>query len=633
MSNETRKMPQGKRMQFGPKEPINFDTVKRLLKYTLKGYKVQYIIVLICIVISSIAGVIGQVLFGKLIDDCITPLLLTDNPVYDSLIRILTIMGGIYAVGIICNYINQRIMITVTQSVLKKIRNDMFSHMQTLPISYFDNNSYGDIMSRYTNDTDSLRQMISQSIPNCVSSAITILSAFVSMIFLSLPLTLVFVLGVLVMLLSSKNIMKNASTYFVKQQESIGALDGFIEEMIDGVKVVKVFTHEKETNRDFDKLNKELCDNMTNANKYANTLMPIVHNIGNIIYVIIAIVGALIAINYPNFLTLGAIASFLTLTRSVINPINQVSQQINSIIMALAGGTRIFNLLDQKKETDEGKIKLVNADYKDGVLVESKDETSIWAWKKPNNELVLLQGDVRFNNVDFSYIENKQILFDISLYAKPGQKIAFVGATGAGKTTITNLLNRFYDIQSGTITYDGIDIKDIKKDSLRQSIGIVLQDINLFTGTIKDNIKYGKLDATDEEVINAARIANADTFINMLPKGYDTEITGNGANLSQGQRQLLAIARAAIANPPVMILDEATSSIDTRTEKIVQSGMDKLMYGRTVFVIAHRLSTIRNSKAIMVLDHGKIIERGEHDYLLSQKGEYYELYTGKVELE
>lgn len=633
MSNETRKMPQGKRMQFGPKEPINFDTVKRLLKYTLKGYKVQYIIVLICIVISSIAGVIGQVLFGKLIDDCITPLLLTDNPVYDSLIRILTIMGGIYAVGIICNYINQRIMITVTQSVLKKIRNDMFSHMQTLPISYFDNNSYGDIMSRYTNDTDSLRQMISQSIPNCVSSAITILSAFVSMILLSLPLTLVFVLGVLVMLLSSKNIMKNASTYFVKQQESIGALDGFIEEMIDGVKVVKVFTHEKETNRDFDKLNKELCDNMTNANKYANTLMPIVHNIGNIIYVIIAIVGALIAINYPNFLTLGAIASFLTLTRSVINPINQVSQQINSIIMALAGGTRIFNLLDQKKETDEGKIKLVNADYKDGVLVESKDETSIWAWKKPNNELVLLQGDVRFNNVDFSYIENKQILFDISLYAKPGQKIAFVGATGAGKTTITNLLNRFYDIQSGTITYDGIDIKDIKKDSLRQSIGIVLQDINLFTGTIKDNIKYGKLDATDEEVINAARIANADTFINMLPKGYDTEITGNGANLSQGQRQLLAIARAAIANPPVMILDEATSSIDTRTEKIVQSGMDKLMYGRTVFVIAHRLSTIRNSKAIMVLDHGKIIERGEHDYLLSQKGEYYELYTGKVELE
>ena len=434
------------------------------------------------------------------------------------------------------------------------------------------------------------------------------------------------------MLISSKGIMKNASKYFVSQQESIGALDGYIEEMIDGVKVVKVFTHEKESNLEFDKLNKKLCENMTNANKYANTLMPVVHNIGNVIYVIIAVFGGIIAIKY-GVLTLGAIASFLTLTRGIINPINQVTQQINSIIMALAGATRIFNLLDQKSEIDEGKVKLVNVSNVDGKLLETKNITNTWAWKYPDGKLVLLEGDVRFNNVSFGYKEDKIVLHNISLYAKPGQKIAFVGSTGAGKTTITNLINRFYDIKEGTITYDGININKIEKDSLRKSIGIVLQDINLFTGTIKDNIKYGKLDATDEEVITAARIANADSFIRMLPNGYDTEITNNGANLSQGQRQLLAIARALIANPPVMILDEATSSIDTRTEKLVQNSMDKLMEGRTVFVIAHRLSTIRNSKAIMVLEHGKIIERGEHDYLLEQKGKYYELYTGKLELE
>lgn len=621
-----------RRMNFGPREKINKDTVKRLLKLIFKDYKIHYIFVILSIIISSITGVIGQLFLGKLIDDYITPLLLENNPVFDGLIRALSIMAGIYLFGIICNYIGQRIMIVVSQGTLKKIRCDMFHHMQTLPISYFDDNSYGDIMSRYTNDTDTLRQMISQSIPNAFSSIITIISSLISMIVLNIPLTIIFVIGVFIMLISSKGIMKNASKYFVLQQESIGALDGYIEEMIDGVKVVKVFTHEKESNDDFDKLNKKLCENMTNANKYANTLMPVVHNIGNVIYVIIAILGGVIAINY-GVLTLGAIASFLTLTRGIINPINQVTQQINSIIMALAGATRIFALLDQKKEIDEGEVKLVNVSNVDGKLLETKNITNTWAWKYPNGKLVLLEGDVRLNNVSFGYKEDKTVLHDISLYAKPGQKIAFVGSTGAGKTTITNLINRFYDIKEGTITYDGINIKEIEKDSLRKSIGIVLQDINLFTGTIKDNIKYGKLDATDEEVITAARIANADSFIRMLPNGYDTEITGNGANLSQGQRQLLAIARALIANPPVMILDEATSSIDTRTEKLVQNSMDKLMEGRTVFVIAHRLSTIRNSKAIMVLEHGKIIERGEHDYLLEQKGKYYELYTGKLELE
>ena len=629
--SEPKKMP-NRRMNFSPREKINPNTIKRLLKLIFKGYKIHYIIVILCIIISSITGVIGQLFLGRLIDNYITPLMLENNPVFDGLLRALLIMAGIYLFGIICNYISQRIMIVVSQGTLKKIRCDMFHHMQTLPISYFDENPYGDIMSRYTNDTDTLRQMISQSIPNSFASLITIVSSLVSMFILNIPLTLIFLLGVFIMMLSSKEIMKNASKYFVKQQESIGALDGYIEEMIDGVKVVKVFTHEKESNQEFDKLNKELCDNMTTANKYANTLMPVVHNIGNVIYVVIAILGGIIAINY-GVLTLGAIASFLTLTRGIINPINQVTQQINSIIMALAGATRIFNLLDQKSEVDEGKVKLVNVSKVNDKLIETKNITNTWAWKYPDGKLVLLEGDVRLKDVTFGYEEDKIVLHGISLYAKPGQKIAFVGSTGAGKTTITNLINRFYDVKEGTITYDGIDIKDIEKESLRKSIGIVLQDINLFTGTIKENIKYGKLDATDEEVISAARIANADSFIRMLPNGYDTEITGNGANLSQGQRQLLAIARALIANPPVMILDEATSSIDTRTEKLVQSSMDKLMEGRTVFVIAHRLSTIRNSKAIMVLEHGKIIERGEHEYLLNQKGKYYELYTGKLELE
>ena len=629
--SEPKKMP-NRRMDFSPREKINPNTIKRLLKLIFKDYKIHYIIVILCIIISSITGVIGQLFLGRLIDNYITPLMLENNPVFDGLLRALFIMAGIYLFGIICNYISQRIMIIVSQGTLKKIRCDMFHHMQTLPISYFDENPYGDIMSRYTNDTDTLRQMISQSIPNSFASFITIISSLISMFILNIPLTLIFLLGVFIMMLSSKGIMKNASKYFVKQQESIGVLDGYIEEMIDGVKVVKVFTHEKESNQEFDKLNKELCDNMTTANKYANTLMPVVHNIGNVIYVVIAILGGIIAINY-GVLTLGAIASFLTLTRGIINPINQVTQQINSIIMALAGATRIFNLLDQKSEVDEGKVKLVNVSKVNDKLIETKNITNTWAWKYPDGKLVLLEGDVRLKDVTFGYEEDKIVLHDISLYAKPGQKIAFVGSTGAGKTTITNLINRFYDVKEGTITYDGIDIKDIEKESLRKSIGIVLQDINLFTGTIKENIKYGKLDATDEEVITAARISNADSFIRMLPNGYDTEITGNGANLSQGQRQLLAIARALIANPPVMILDEATSSIDTRTEKLVQSSMDKLMEGRTVFVIAHRLSTIRNSKAIMVLEHGKIIERGEHEYLLNQKGKYYELYTGKLELE
>lgn len=617
---------------FGKKQKINKNTVKRLFDIIMSKHKIWLLVVFICIIVSGIASVSGQLFLQSLIDDYISPLLLEENPVFTNLLKALFGIGFVYLIGVVSTFISNRLLVNISQGVLKDIRNQMFSHMQTLPISYFDNNTHGDIMSHYTNDTDTLMQMISQSLPNLVSSIITIIAVLFGMLHLSIILTLIVIIGVIVMLIVSKNVASKAGKYFVEQQDSLGKLNGYIEEMIDGVKVVKVFTHEEIAKKDFDKVNSLLCENATKANIHANTLMPIMHNIGNVVYVIIAIVGGLLAINNKG-LTLGAIASFLSLSKSFMNPIGMMAGQVNSIIVALAGASRIFSLMDEKSEENDGKIKLVYATLKDNELVESNNYTGCWAWKLSNKELIELKGDVRFNDVTFGYNSDKMVLKDINLYAKPGQKIAFVGATGAGKTTITNLINRFYDINEGSITYDGINIKDINKKDLRKSLGIVLQDTNLFTGTIMENIKYGNHKATFEEVINAAKLANADSFINLLPDGYNTVLKGNGSNLSQGQRQLLAIARSALLNPPVMILDEATSSIDTRTEKIVQDGMDKLMENRTVFVIAHRLSTVRNSKAIMVLENGKIIERGEHEQLLEQKGKYYELYTGAFELE
>lgn len=617
---------------FGKKQKINKNTVKRLFDIIMSKHKIWLLVVFICIIISGIASVSGQLFLQSLIDDYISPLLLEENPVFTNLLKALFGIGFVYLIGVVSTFISNRLLVNISQGVLKDIRNQMFSHMQTLPISYFDNNTHGDIMSHYTNDTDTLMQMISQSLPNLVSSIITIIAVLFGMLHLSIVLTLIVIIGVIVMLIVSKNVASKAGKYFVEQQDSLGKLNGYIEEMIDGVKVVKVFTHEEIAKKDFDKVNSLLCENATKANIHANTLMPIMHNIGNVVYVIIAIVGGLLAINNKG-LTLGAIASFLSLSKSFMNPIGMMAGQVNSIIVALAGASRIFSLMDEKSEENDGKIKLVYATLKDNELVESNNYTGCWAWKLSNKELIELKGDVRFNDVTFGYNSDKMVLKDINLYAKPGQKIAFVGATGAGKTTITNLINRFYDINEGSITYDGINIKDINKKDLRKSLGIVLQDTNLFTGTIMENIKYGNHKATFEDVINAAKLANADSFINLLPDGYNTVLKGNGSNLSQGQRQLLAIARSALLNPPVMILDEATSSIDTRTEKIVQDGMDKLMENRTVFVIAHRLSTVRNSKAIMVLENGKIIERGEHEQLLEEKGKYYELYTGAFELE
>lgn len=617
---------------FGKKQKINKNTVKRLFDIIMSKHKIWLLVVFICIIVSGIASVSGQLFLQSLIDDYISPLLLEENPVFTNLLKALFGIGFVYLIGVVSTFISNRLLVNISQGVLKDIRNQMFLHMQTLPISYFDNNTHGDIMSHYTNDTDTLMQMISQSLPNLVSSIITIIAVLFGMLHLSIILTLIVIIGVIVMLKVSKNVASKAGKYFVEQQDSLGKLNGYIEEMIDGVKVVKVFTHEEIAKKDFDKVNSLLCENATKANIHANTLMPIMHNIGNVVYVIIAIVGGLLAINNKG-LTLGAIASFLSLSKSFMNPIGMMAGQVNSIIVALAGASRIFSLMDEKSEENDGKIKLVYATLKDNELVESNNYTGCWAWKLSNKELIELKGDVRFNDVTFGYNSDKMVLKDINLYAKPGQKIAFVGATGAGKTTITNLINRFYDINEGSITYDGINIKDINKKDLRKSLGIVLQDTNLFTGTIMENIKYGNHKATFEEVINAAKLANADSFINLLPDGYNTVLKGNGSNLSQGQRQLLAIARSALLNPPVMILDEATSSIDTRTEKIVQDGMDKLMENRTVFVIAHRLSTVRNSKAIMVLENGKIIERGEHEQLLEQKGKYYELYTGAFELE
>ena len=613
-------------------------TLMRLLSYVWNYYKVECVFVAIGIAVSSLAAVAGNLFIKNLIDDYIMPFLSENNPSFAPLVRALLVMAGIYYIGTFATFLYARLMVNVTQGTLKRIRDDMFTHMERLPIKYFDTHAHGDIMSCYTNDTDTLRQMISQSIPQMLSSVITIVSTFISMLVLSIPLTLLIIVMIAVMVGAVRKIGSQSGKYFIRQQKDLGVLNGYIEEMMEGQKVVKVFCHEEETKKKFYELNDGLFDSAKNANIYANILMPVMANLGNINYVITLAVGSILAINGVGGLTLGALASFLQLTRSFNMPITQVSQQFNSIIMALAGAERVFDLLDEPVEEDHGYVTLVNAvEEPDGTLKESPVRTGIWAWKHPHQAdgtitYEKLQGDVVFNGVDFGYTDDKIVLHDVKMYAKPGQKVAFVGATGAGKTTITNLINRFYDIQDGKIRYDGININKIKKPDLRRSLGMVLQDTHLFTGTVADNIRYGKLDATDEEVIAAAKLANAHYFITKLPRGYDTILSGDGSELSQGERQLLAIARAAIADPPVLILDEATSSIDTRTETIVQSGMDKLMKGRTVFVIAHRLSTIKNSDVIMVLDQGRIIERGDHESLLAEKGRYYQLYTGAFEL-
>ena len=625
------------KMPNRPKPKLDWKMLGRLMGYILKNYKFRLTVVIICIIINSLASVGGNLYLQVLIDDYIVPLVGQTNPVLTGLMKAIGTMIIIYLVGIVASLMHSLLMVTISEGTLKLIRDEMFVKMQKLPIRYFDTNSHGDIMSRYTNDTDTLSQMISQSIPNFFSSAITIVTVFVSMCFTNIYLTLVVMLSLSVILFATKFITSRSGKYFMRQQQAVGKLNGYVEEMIHGQKVIKVFCYEDRSKEEFEKINSELCETVYNANKYANNIGPVNGALGNIQYALLALVGGLLAVNGVGNVTVGLIVSFLQLSKTFIRPINQVSQQLNSVIMALAGAKRIFELIDEKPETDNGYVTLVNAKYVDGVLTETSEKTEIWAWKYLHSdgrlEYVEVKGHIEMTEVDFGYEENKTILHDISLYAKPGQKIAFVGATGAGKTTITNLINRFYDIEDGKIRYDGININKIKKDDLRKSLGVVLQDTHLFTGTIKDNIKYGNDEATDEEVIEAAKLANAHDFIVRLPKGYDTEISGDGASLSQGQRQLLAIARCALVDPPVMILDEATSSIDTRTEKIVQDGMDKLMNGRTVFVIAHRLSTVRNAKAIMVLDHGRIIERGTHDDLIAQKGVYYQLAVGAFELE
>ena len=614
-------------------------TVRRLMSYVGRGYGLRFMLVLVCILISAIASVSGSLFLGSLIDDYITPLLAMDNPVFDGLLHALILMGCLYLTGALCALAYNRIMVTISQGVQKKIRDDLFGHMQELPIKYFDTHAHGDVMSVYTNDVDTLRQMFSQSIPQVINSLMMIVVAFVGMIATNLLLTGVVILCIIGMLLVTRFLAGRSGRYFIRQQVKLGDLNGYIEEMINGQKVVKVFCHEEEAQEGFDKVNDALFESADKANKYANILMPILINIGNAQYVIIAMAGGALALSgIGSGITLGVIATFLQLSKSLSNPISQISQQLNSVVMALAGAQRIFDLMDEPVEEDHGIVTLVNVAFdQDDQIHETDEHTNLWAWKVPQEDgtfqYVKLAGDVRFDHVDFAYEEGKTILHDISLFAKPGQKLAFVGATGAGKTTITNLINRFYDIADGKIHYDGISINDIRKPDLRRSLGIVLQDTNLFTGTVRENIRYGNLNATDEEVEAAAVLANADDFIRRLPQGYDTMLTGNGANLSQGQRQLIAIARAAVADPPVMILDEATSSIDTRTEAIVQRGMDSLMCGRTVFVIAHRLSTVRNSNAIMVLDHGRIVERGDHEDLIAQHGVYYQLYTGAFELE
>ena len=615
----------------------DINTIKRLLKYFDK-YKFRFIFVLMCIVISAAASVGGSLFIQVLIDKYITPMLLSPNPSYDGLFSAISKMALLYITGVLSSFAYSRIMVYIAQGILKTIRDDMFTHMQSLPVRYFDTNTFGDVMSRFTNDTDTLRQMISMAIPQMFSSLITIIAVFSAMLYSSVHLTIFVLVMLFVMLKTIKFIGSKSGHYFIKQQVALGKINGYIEEMINGQKVVKVFCHEEKSKETFDILNENMREVSSNANKFANILMPVMGNIGNLQYVILAILGGALAIGGFGGLTLGIIASFLQLSRSFTMPISQISSQFNSIVMALAGAERIFNLMDEKPETDEGHITLVNAKYdENNNLIPAEGYTGMWAWKCPDKgnsfRYIKVEGDVRFDDVDFGYEEGKTILHDITLFAKPGQKVAFVGSTGAGKTTITNLINRFYDIADGKIQYDGININSIKKDDLRRSLGIVLQDTNLFTGTVMENIRYGRLDATDEEVYAAAKLTNADGFIKMLPEGYNTVISGSGSELSQGQKQLITIARAAVANPPVMILDEATSSIDTRTESIVQKGMDALMHGRTVFVIAHRLSTVQNSDVIMVLDHGRIIERGNHQQLIAEKGVYYRLYTGAFEME
>ena len=617
------------------KKNSKWNTTKRLLSYVLSTYKLQLVVVLVSIIISALVGVAGIEFIKYLIDDFITPLLGSQNPDYTALFNVIMMMALVYIVGVIATYIYNRLMINISQGILNKIRKQLFNHMQKLPIRYFDSRPHGEIMSIYTNDVDTLRQMLSQSIPQVFSAIVSMITVLLSMFTTNVYLTLVVIAMVVIMIFVSKYLGGNSSRFFVKQQEDLGKLDGYIEEMMEGQKVVKVFNYEEESKKKFDELNENLCDSNTKANMYANILMPCIMNIGNLGYVLVAVIGGMLSVN--GILTIGSIAAFLQFVKAFTNPLGQVSQQMNSIVMALAGAERIFELIDEQVEIDEGYVTLVNAKIENGKITETKERTGIWAWKHPHKDgritYTRLRGQVEFENVQFGYEENKKVLHDITLSAKEGQKVSFVGATGAGKTTITNLINRFYDIQDGKIRYDRINIRKIKKDDLRRSLGMVLQDTSLFTGTIKDNIRYGKLDATDEEIYEAAKLSNADKFIKNLPQGYDTVITGNGEGLSQGQRQLLSIARAALNNPPVLILDEATSSIDTRTEKIVQEGMDKLMKGRTVFVIAHRLSTIRNSDLIMVLDHGRIIERGNHKELIAKKGTYYGLYTGAIEID
>ena len=609
-------------------------TAKRLLGYVTSTYKIQFVLVLICILVSSLASISVSLSLKYLLDDFIIPLIGQKEPNFAELYRAITVLAIIFGCGVIATFSYTRLMVVIGQGVLKRVRDEMFEHMQTLPIRYFDQNTNGSIMSLYTNDTDTLRQMINQSIPQVLMSGLMIIVTFIAMIVLSPILTLLAVVVIFLMIIVARVIGGNSGKYFIRQQLDLANITGFVEERMNGQRVVKVFNHEKKSEQEFDALNEKLFESAANAHTFASIMGPVIGNIGNLQFVLTAVLGGFLSVMGIGNITLGVMASYLQFTKSFTQPFMQVAQQFNSIIMALAGAERIFNLLDEEPETDEGYVTLVNARKdENGEIVECKERTGMWAWKHPHQAdgtitYTELKGDVRFFDMSFGYEPDHMVLHDLTLYAKPGQKLAFVGSTGAGKTTITNLINRFYDVQDGKIRYDGININKIKKADLRHSLGIVLQDTHLFTGTIKENIRYGKLDATDEEIYNAAKLAHADQFIRMLPQGYDTMLTGDGEELSQGQRQLLAIARAAIADPPVLILDEATSSIDTRTESIVQQGMDNLMKGRTVFVIAHRLSTIRNSNAIMVLEHGRIIERGDHEDLIKQKGTYYQLYTG-----